>query len=199
MTLPPRGGRHADHGPRPVSAGESGRVPADVAERAPGARTGERPRPTRNPAGAVYGTVLAGSLIAAEGGRDPVDVPRMLLVVLLTQLVYWLAHIYADLVALRIEEERRPRRAEVLHLLRENWSLVAASSGPLLVIAGATLIGVPADTAVLAGLWAIAALLVLWALVAGRRARMGGAELALYTLLSAAFGVALVLLKLLLH
>jgi hypothetical protein len=35
-----------------------------------------------------------------------------MLVLLLTQLVYWLAHVYADLVGQRIEEGRPPRQAE---------------------------------------------------------------------------------------
>jgi len=156
-------------------------------------------KPTRNPASAVYGTVIAGSLIATEGARDPVDVPRMVALVLVSQLVYWLAHVYAELVGQRIETGRRPRRSDVAHLLREEWSLVAASYGPLLAVVLARLVGAGTNAAVLAGLWTATGVLVLWALVAGRRGRLRGAELVLYVVLSAAFGCALVLLKTLLH
>jgi small-conductance mechanosensitive channel len=155
--------------------------------------------PGSNPASAVYGTVLAGSLIATEGAGDSVDVPRMLVLVLVTQLVYWLAHVYAELVGRRVSTGRRPHRSDVRELLRAEWSLVAASYGPLLAVAVVHLLGYRANTAVLAGLWATTAVLVLWAVVAGRRGRMHGGELVLYVVLSGAFGCALVLLKTVLH
>ena len=147
----------------------------------------------------MYGTVLAGSLIAAEGARDDVDVPRLLLVVLATQVVFWLAHVYSELVGDRVESGRRPDRSDVAHLLREEWPLVAASFGPLVVVAVTDLAGLEDNTAVLSGLWAIVAVLASWALVAGRRGRMRGVELALYVVLGAALGVALILLKVVVH
>lgn len=155
--------------------------------------------PARNPAGAVYGTVLAGSLIATEGARDELDIPRLLVVVLTTQCVFWVAHVYAELVGRRIELGRRPRGPDVLHLLREEWPLVAASFGPLVVVAGSSLVGLQDNTAVLAGLWTIVAVLASWALLAGRRARMRGVELALSVVVGSAVGVAIILLKVLVH
>jgi hypothetical protein len=49
------------------------------------------------------------------------------------------------------------------------------------------------------GLWANAAELIGWALFAGRRAELGRVELVLYVAVSAAIGVARILLKILLH
>jgi small-conductance mechanosensitive channel len=172
----------------PMKVRQGERTPAEVTS-----------GPSRNPASAVYGTVLAGSLIAAEGARDSVDIPRLLGTVLVTQLVFWLAHVYADLVGQRVRSGRRPHWPDVRALLREEWSLVAASYGPLLAVGIAYVLGYGASSAVLAGLWATTAVLVLWAVLAGRRGRMRGAELALYVVLSGAFGCALVLLKALLH
>ena len=178
-----------------MSATESG----STSRQPEGPPAGMTSGPSRNPASAVYGTVLAGSLIATEGASDSVDIPRMLGLVLVTQLVYWLAHVYADLVGQRIRTGRRPRRSDVRDLLREEWSLVAASYGPLLAVGVVHLLGYPTNTAVLAGLWATTAVLVLWAVVAGRRGRMRPAELALYAVLSGAFGCALIVLKTVLH
>lgn len=161
-------------------------------------RTGQ-PRPSRNPASAVYGTVLAGSLIAVEGAHDQVDVLRLVAVVLVTQCVYWLAHTYSELVGGRITSGRRPRRGEVTHLLAEEWPLVSASFEPLAVLLVARALGASGNTAVLAGLWAGAVMLAGWALLAGRRARLRGGELLLYVAVSAGFGAVLVLLKTLLH
>jgi hypothetical protein len=147
----------------------------------------------------VYGTVLAGSLIAVEGGGDDVRVPRLVGVVLVTQLVYWLAHAYAELVGGRVSSGQRPRRGQVARLLREDWSLVTASFVPLAVTVLTWVAGVPTSSAVLAGLWANAAMLAGWALLAGRRARLRAGELLLYVTVSAVFGVALVLLKIVIH
>ena len=166
--------------------------------RAAGPRA-NRPRATRNPASAVYGTVLAGSLIAVEGARDDVNVPRLVTVVLVTQCVYWLAHSYSELIGGRINSGQRPRRGEITQLLREDWSLVTASFVPLAVTVLGWAAGVPANSAVLAGLWANVATLAGWALLAGRRARLRSAELLLYVVVSAVFGIALVLLKILVH
>lgn len=146
----------------------------------------------------MYGTVLAGSLIAVQGESD-VSMLRLALVVVVTQSVYWLAHSYAELVGSRITTGTRPSGADVRHLLSEQWPLVSASFEPLVVVAAAWLLGFSRGTAVLAGLWATVLVLALWALLAGRRARLRPGELLLYVLLSAAFGLALVLLKVLVH
>jgi len=156
-------------------------------------------RPTGNPASAVYGTVLAGSLIAVEGSRDDVDVKRLVIVVVATQCVYWLAHVYAELVGRRIGTRQRPFRGEIRELLRDDWPLVAASFGPLIAIVLTRAGGADADTAVRVGLWVNAVVLAGWAVFAGRRAKLHLAELVLYVAVSFAFGVALVLLKVLLH
>ncbi|GAB2910790.1 hypothetical protein GCM10027047_06280 [Rhodococcus aerolatus] len=156
-------------------------------------------RPTTNPAGAVYGTVIVGSLIVAEGSQDDVDLGRLVLLVLATQVVYWLAHVYSEVVALRIEARRAPTWAEVGGVLRSEWALVAASFGPLLVIGVGAALGLDAEHCVLAALWAIPVVLAGWALVAARRSAMRTGELLLYVVLSAGFGVALVVLKALFH
>lgn len=159
----------------------------------------DRSRPTRNPASAVYGTVLAGSLIAVQGEAEDISVLRLVVVVLVTQSVYWLAHSYAELVGERVETGVRPRRTDVRRLLGEQWPLVSASFLPLTVVALAWLLGSARGTAVLAGLWTSVVVLALWALVAGRRARLQPAELLLYVAVSAVFGLALVVLKVFVH
>ena len=159
---------------------------------------GGRVHPARNPASAVYGTVLAGSLIAVQGESD-VSVLRLVVVVLLTQSVYWLAHSYAELVGDRITTGARPRLVDVRRLLGEQWPLVSASFVPLAVVGLAWASGSSRNNAVLAGLWASVLVLALWAYLAGRRAGLRTGELLLYVLLSAAFGLAVVLLKVFVH
>lgn len=156
------------------------------------------PSRTRNPASAVYGTVLAGSLIAVEGAAG-VGLGRLVVLVLVTQLVYWLAHTYADLVGGRIRTGHRPHRGEVAHVLAEEWPLVTASFEPLAVTVIARAAGADLATAATLGLWAGTLMLAGWAVFAGLRARLRWPEMLLYVALSTAFGAGLVLLKVLLH
>lgn len=155
--------------------------------------------PTRNPASAVHGTVLAGALIAVQGADDEIDVSRLVWLVLLTQVVYWLAHVYAEVVGERIRTRTRPRPRAVRHLLDEEWPLVAVSFGPLAVIVVCSALGVSGNTSVLAGLWATMALLASWALLAGYRSQLRAREMLAYVAVSLALGGALIAIKSLLH
>lgn len=160
---------------------------------------GSDAKPTRNPAGAVHGTVLAGALIAAQGAHEPVDISRLITLVFLAQILYWLAHVYAELVGRRVLARTRLRGREMRHLLAEEWPLVGASFGPLAVVALADLLGAGGDAAVLAGLWATTAILVGWTVLAGLRSRLRLLELLLYVSISAGLGISLVVLKVLVH
>lgn len=156
-------------------------------------------QPTRNPASAVHGTVLAGALIAVQGAHDDIDISRLVWLVLLTQMVYWLAHIYAELVGERIQTRAKPGPRAVRHLMEQEWPMVAVSFGPLAVIVLCTALGVSAETSVNAGLWASVALLAGWALLAGFRSRLGRVEMLLYVAVSLLLGLALIAIKTLLH
>lgn len=157
------------------------------------------PRPTYNPASAVHGTVLAGALIAVQGAQDHPDVSHLVTLVLVTQLIYWLAHVYAELVGERITTGARPRARQLSLLLRQEWPLVAVSFGPLAVIVICSGVGVSANSAVLAGLVATVALMAGWALLAGRRSGLQTTEMLLYVAASVVLGLALIAIKALLH
>lgn len=156
-------------------------------------------KPTRNPASAVHGTVLAGALIAVQGAHDDIDISRLVWLVLLTQVVYWLAHIYAEMVGERIRTRVPTRPGQLRHLMDEEWPMVAVSFAPLAVIVLCTAFGVSAETSVNAGLWATVALLAGWALLAGRRSGLRTAEMLLYVAVSLLLGLALIAIKTLLH
>lgn len=154
--------------------------------------------PTYNPAAAVHGTVLAGALIAVQGAHDAPDISHLVTLVIITQTVYWLAHVYAQLVGERITKGHKPSR-RLPKLLDEEWPLVAVSFVPIAVILVVSAFGAPGSAAVLAGLLAVMALLVGWALLAGYRSGLGKAEMLLYVAASLGIGLALVAIKTLLH
>lgn len=155
--------------------------------------------PTRNPVSAVHGTVLAGALIAVQGAHGDVDISRLVLLVLLTQFIYWLAHVYAEVVGARITTGARTTWAQIAALMRREWSLVAVSYGPLAAVLLSSTLGAEANTAVLAGLWATMALLAGWSLLAGYRCGLKRLEMVIYVAASLALGGLLILVKTLLH
>ena len=154
--------------------------------------------PTYNPAAAVHGTVLAGALIAVQGAHEDPDVSHLVILVVFTQTIYWLAHVYAERVGERIAKGRKPSR-RLPELLGEEWPLVAVSFVPIAVILVASAVGASGGAAVLAGLLAVIALLMGWALLAGYRAGLKKAEMLLYVAASLCIGLALVAIKTLLH
>ncbi len=124
--------------------------------------------------------VSGGSSVELPATR-PVKCTARCWLVLLTQVVYWLAHEYAEVVGERIRTRDRPRPRAVRHLLDEEWPLVAASFAPLAVIVVCSALEVSANSAVLAGLWATMALLAGWALLAGYRSQLRAQEVCLPT------------------
>lgn len=120
--------------------------------------------------GAIYGSLLAASVVAgATPRRDPPDVALLIAYLLTTGMVFWLAHVYARLVGGR----RRGTRlswAEVRSVGRREWPLAEAAFPPAMVAAICWTIGLP-DTAVA---WATLCTAlcgqVTWAVVASARA-----------------------------
>jgi hypothetical protein len=94
----------------------------------------------------IYGIVLAMSVIAVSAEHDRSDAGRVAAAVLVTALVFWLAHVYAHLLGFGVSEERRLTRAAFARGLRDHWSLVAVVV-PLILILVLGAIGVLPDHA----------------------------------------------------
>jgi membrane protein YqaA with SNARE-associated domain len=151
-----------------------------------------------NVARVVYGTVAVGALLAAESPEQE-TYAETLASVLVALLIYWMAHSYAELTARRIEEgERLTTTALVGSMLHEVWILVGAAIPviPLLLwwIAGGSL--ADADTA---AVWTAAGMVVVYEVIAGRRAELTAKEMAVQLALGATLGVLIITLKLVLH
>jgi hypothetical protein len=146
---------------------------------------------------AVYGLILATSVIAVS--YDASDAGRVALAVLVTAVVFWLAHVYARLLGRGASEGRGPTRAEIACALREHWSLVAVVMPVVLVLCLGAIDAIPDRAATVA---ATAIALVELAAAGGYAASHRGASPA-RTIVSAAIALALgllvVLLKVLVH
>src|SRR5215213_7426762 len=84
---------------------------------------------------AIYGLILATSVIAVSREYDSSNAGLIGVTVFVTGLVFWLAHVYARVLAGSISRQRMLGRAEVRDVLRHDWPLVEATL-PLLVILG---------------------------------------------------------------
>ena len=152
----------------------------------------------RNPVGSIYGTVLADSVLAVESERQTV-LADLIYAELVSVLVYWLAHVYADFLGSPPSASRRAGLHRLAETMGHEWSLVTASFFPLLAVLLAAAAGASVQTAALAGMWTGVAALVLWGEIAGRHSGRGTWASLAYGLVAGVFGVALILLRVLLH
>jgi hypothetical protein len=152
----------------------------------------------RNVAGAIYGLILATSVIAVSRASTPDNAGIAAVTVIVTAGVFWLAHVYAGVLALGLRG-RTPPWAEVRDVIDEEWPLVQSGIiptailllGPLGILADAT----AQDAALVACLLELALTGAVVAWVAGSR----GILVALSGAVALSFGVVVVALKILVH
>ncbi|MER6142003.1 hypothetical protein ABT174_18485 [Streptomyces sparsogenes] len=96
--------------------------------------------PRTDYAGAVYGSLLAASVVVTAGTAG--DFPRLQLIVLLlvTGVVFWAAHVYAHLAGERIVGGPIDRQ-EVRHVARREWPIVEAAVLPAVAAAVSPVLG----------------------------------------------------------
>ncbi len=148
---------------------------------------------------AIYGLILATSVIAVSREYSSSNAGLIGVTVLVTGIVFWLAHVYARVLARSIAHHRMLERSEMREVLRHDWPLVEVTVPLVLILALGALDIVPDPAAILA---AMLAALVELAAAGAYAARVGGAGLR-GTVVSAAIAVALggavILLKVLVH
>ena len=148
---------------------------------------------------AIYGLILATSVIAVSREYDSSNAGVIGVTVLVTGVVFWLAHIYARVLAGWIARHRMLNRSEVREVLRHDWPLVEVTVPLVLILALGVLDVVPDKSAILT---AMLAALVELAAAGAYAARTSGAGLrgaVVSAVIAVALGSAVVLLKTLLH
>jgi hypothetical protein len=151
--------------------------------------------PLRDPAEGALGTVVTAGLMSAYSD-PPVDMGEVVVAVLVTVGVYWLTHVYAEMVG-RVPAGGGPAfsRARLSRSLRANWGLVRASL-PLLVVAVAAWAGgADATTALGVAVWCALAILVVEGVLTARRHGARGPGLLKAAVAAGVLGLLLVALK----
>jgi len=148
---------------------------------------------------AIYGLILATSVIAVSREYDSSNAGVIGVTVLVTGVVFWLAHVYARVLAGSVTRHRMLKRSEVRDVLRHDWPLVEVTVPLVLILALGVLDFVPDRAAIVA---AMLAALVELAAAGGYAARMSGAGLrgtVVSAVVAVILGSAVVLLKALVH
>lgn len=147
---------------------------------------------------AIYGTISVGALLAAESAPQETYLETVIAVVL-TLLLYVLAHTYAEYTGERLREGE-PLRFEQFRrtAAREAWLLPGAGV-PLVALLVCWLVGASLSTAVNVAVWTSAVMVVLLEFTAGVRAEESGRDLAVDTAVGALVGLLVIALRYVLH
>ncbi len=82
-------------------------------------------------AGTVYGTIVVMATVTAGSIGGPADAWRLAVVVTVTVLVLWIAHVYSHALAESIERSRRLDRAEFGDVARRELAIPLAAVAPV--------------------------------------------------------------------
>lgn len=151
-----------------------------------------------NPSGVVYGIIVVGALLAAESARTETYVDTVVSTAIATAL-YWLAHTYSNVIGSRLELQQRLTARMLLGALARDFAIVRGAAVPLVALIVAWLAGAPLGAGVTAALWCCIAGLVAFEVLAGVRARASARELMLEAAVGATMGLAVLLLKVVMH
>lgn len=153
-----------------------------------------------NPARAIYGTILVMAVIAALSHDDTVTSAELIAGVLATTFVFWIAHVYAEVLGSRVEQESgRPTLAGVAVAARGEWPLVEAALLPVLALLLGVVGLVETDTAVFIAIGAGVVELFGYGIAAGRALRLSRGGVIVVAMVNGALGLVIVLLKVLVH
>jgi hypothetical protein len=153
--------------------------------------------PHRRQAAHLYGLIVSGAVLATAA--DEFRVVRVAIILLCTLAIYWAAETYVHWIALRTLVQRDLTSDERRKIVSDGWPLMTACAVPLLFLGLEALLGVETAVALDMTLAVNTVLLFLVGWQMGKAGGMTGARLALSVGASGLLGVALIMLKTLMH
>ena len=147
----------------------------------------------RRRAAGIYGAIITAAILDTAGGH--VSTTALVVSVVVTLLVYWIAEEYAEVLGEHTAGGRLPSRGHIQGSLVSSWPMVSASYLPLLAVVLAKLAGAADLTAANVGLVVAIVLLTIHGWLAGRAAELRGRKLVLVTSIAAGLGLVMILLK----
>jgi len=138
-------------------------APSDAApSAAPADARGER----RDDATAIYGSLLVTGMVAVQWRADSVP-DAIALTVVVSVIVFWLAHVWSEIVSRRVRG--RMTQGEAFAIALAETPMLSAAVVPALVLALGPLIATT-DQAIAAALFVCIGELFVWGLIVGRAA-----------------------------
>jgi len=170
----------------------------DRRQRASPPRRNDNARMAMNSFGAVYGTISVAALLAAESAMRE-SYPETVGAVVVTLLMYWLAHSYAELASERLQSGERLTLRSVARTMAGELTILIGAAVPLLAVVACWIAGASIETGVTVGVWTSAAMIVVLELAIGLNAELSGRELAAQVAIGALLGLLVIAVRLILH
>lgn len=145
-----------------------------------------------NLAGAIYGTIVATAVVASIDAKTDESAWRAFWLLLASGVFFWAAHVYAYLLADRIQGHHRTRREDIGRVMSREWPLLQ-SSVPLAVPLTLGGLGIlSTDAALGLATFVGVATLVAWGVAFSRREGYGLAGIAGAASINAFVGMTIV-------
>jgi hypothetical protein len=85
-------------------------------------------------AGTLYGTIVVMATLAAGSSGEDTDAGALAVIVGVTVLVLWVAHVYSHTLSESLERGKRLDRAELAAVARREWAIPAAAVAPVAML-----------------------------------------------------------------
>ncbi|QGV80109.1 hypothetical protein [Streptomyces ficellus] len=144
--------------------------------------------------GGVYGSMLAASVIIGAGSLGAFPRAELILLLLLTSLVFWVAHVHAELFGARLAR-RPPDRRVILRVCRDEWPIVKAAVPPAVAIAVSPVLGLDVPGSLWLALSVAVAGQVGWSVAAAHRAGASRRLMVTTASVNVLLGLVIVLVK----
>ena len=158
-----------------------------------------QPGSGRRAAPAIYGQILSTAVVATLSEDPDYAVSDVLIAVVVTTIVFWLAHVFAESTARRLTMDRNIRLDEIAVVAREEGTMVLAAIPTVLVLSLAVFEAFGRNLALDLALALGIAELVGLGFVIARRSRFRFWGTVGSVLLTASFGAIIVALKVAVH
>ncbi|MEU3661429.1 hypothetical protein AB0E77_16980 [Streptomyces sp. NPDC032940] len=144
--------------------------------------------------GGVYGSMLAASVVVGAGSLGSFPRAELILLLLVTSVVFWMAHVHAELFGARLARHPPDRRV-VLRVCRDEWPIVKAAVPPAVAVAVGPLLGLGVQGGVWLALSVAVAGQVGWSVAAAHRAGASPRLMATTASVNIVLGLLIVVVK----
>jgi hypothetical protein len=147
----------------------------------------------RRRASGIYGSIITAAILTSAGSELPTA--ALVVSVVVSLLVYWLAEEYAELLGEQVVGGRLPTWTHIRYSLAATWPMVSASLAPILVLLLARLAGASPTVAANIGLAVVTISLAVHGWLAARAAQLHGWRLVTLALAAVVLGLVMIGLK----